>query len=113
MVTYRIYCLLDKQKKELLDFLLCDDPENAHCPLPLVGGDMNRKRVDAEEPVTATGIYRDRWERKEIRPDQDRRRIRARIPDWIDYRSVEDWQAAVRRGGAMERAWYQRHQNGI
>jgi len=108
-VTYRIYCLLDEQKSKLLEFLLRQNAGEPDCPLPILGGKENRKRVEAEEPVLTTGIYRDPWERKEISPDENIRRTRRRIMDGINYNSWEDSQAAVRRGRKMEDGWLSRH----
>ena len=108
-VTYRIYCLLDEQKSKLLEPLLRQNAGEPDCPLPILGGKENRKRVEAEEPVLTTGIYRDPWERKEISPDENIRRTRRRIMDGINYNSWEDSQAAVRRGRKMEDGWLSRH----
>lgn len=71
-VTYRICLLTDAQKKALLDFLL-DRPgtgspgaanERESCPLPIIPDETNVQRVDPEEPIQYTGVYRDQWERK-------------------------------------------------
>ncbi|KAK4106821.1 hypothetical protein N658DRAFT_563552 [Parathielavia hyrcaniae] len=64
-VTYRIYRLLPKQRQALLDFLLADDPPFL-MSLPILGDQDNRDRVDPEDPIQQTGIYRDLWERKEL-----------------------------------------------
>ncbi len=66
-VTSRIYQLLPEQRKALLDFLLAEEPPAA-CPLPILGDDHNRTRVDPQEPMRETGIYRDLWERKDYVP---------------------------------------------
>ncbi|KAK3896884.1 hypothetical protein C8A05DRAFT_48276 [Staphylotrichum tortipilum] len=62
-VTYRIYQLLSEQRNALLDFLLAEDAPSAS-PLPILGDENNRVRVDPEEPMRGTGVYRDLWERK-------------------------------------------------
>lgn len=71
-VTYRICLLTGAQKKALLDFLL-DKPgtgspgcarEIETCPLPIIPDETNMHRVDPEEPIWYTGVYRDQWERK-------------------------------------------------
>lgn len=71
-VTYRICLLTDAQEKALLDFLL-DPPgprssvaaeEIVRCPLPIIPDETNTQRVDPEEPIGYTGVYRDQWERK-------------------------------------------------
>lgn len=71
-VTYRICLLTDTQKKALLDFFLgtpstgssgvAKDRET--CPLPIIPDETNVQRVDPEEPIRYTGVYRDQWERK-------------------------------------------------
>ncbi|KAH6622836.1 VTC domain-containing protein [Chaetomium tenue] len=66
--TYRIYQLLPEQRQAFLDFMLADEPPS-ESPFPILGGDSNRVRVDPEEPIYTTGIYRDLWERKELGPD--------------------------------------------
>ncbi|KAF7552557.1 hypothetical protein G7046_g7384 [Stylonectria norvegica] len=71
-VTYRIYQLVDTQKRQLLDFLGSRpaDLESQKCPLPILPDDNNTYRVDPEEPIVLTGIYRDIWERNP-RPEHD------------------------------------------
>lgn len=64
-VTYRICELLPQQKKALLDFLLAKSPPSL-CPLPILPTIENKRRVDPEEPIHVTGIYRDIWERNEL-----------------------------------------------
>ncbi|KAK7701524.1 hypothetical protein SLS64_010269 [Diaporthe eres] len=63
-VTYRICLLTDAQKKALLDFLLDKPGTGSTCPLPIIPDETNRQRVDPEEPIRCTGVYRDQWERK-------------------------------------------------
>ncbi|KAG6367437.1 hypothetical protein INS49_001626 [Diaporthe citri] len=67
-VTYRICLLTDAQKKALLDFLLLDTPTSAS-PLPIIPDGTNTHRVDPEEPIRYTGIYRDLWERRMPPPE--------------------------------------------
>ncbi|KAG8168348.1 hypothetical protein KVR01_001097 [Diaporthe batatas] len=76
-VTYRICLLTDAQKKVLLDFLL-DVPgtgrsgpvkETDACPLPILPDETNVQRVDPEEPIRYTGVYRDQWERRMPPPE--------------------------------------------
>lgn len=62
-ITYRICLLTDAQKKALLEFLL-GPPEINPCPLPIIPDETNTQRVDPEEPIGYTGVYRDQWERK-------------------------------------------------
>ncbi|KAK3293434.1 uncharacterized protein B0H64DRAFT_326608 [Chaetomium fimeti] len=98
-VTYRIYQLLPEQRNALLDFLLGDEPPSGS-PLPILGDQNNRVRVDPEEPIKTTGIYRDLWERKDISPDAGDRRERD-VWDEREYPTIEDFRAA--RGRARER----------
>lgn len=39
------------------------------CPLPLAADGANVERVDPEELISKTGVYRDRWERKDLPDD--------------------------------------------
>ncbi|KAM6523988.1 hypothetical protein FSOLCH5_004595 [Fusarium solani] len=99
-VTYRIYELLPEQKQALIEFLTADaaPPES---PLPILGHDMNRNRVDPEEPIEETGIYRDLWERKELPLDApDAARMRD-VWDALDFPTQADKAASKRR--AIER----------
>jgi len=66
-VTYRIYQLLDGQIQQLFQFL--SDTPTTSCSLPILGDKNNKRRVDPEEPIEITGIYRDKWERKPLSPD--------------------------------------------
>ncbi|KAH9991313.1 hypothetical protein F4779DRAFT_249005 [Xylariaceae sp. FL0662B] len=105
MMTYRIYRLLDSQKLELLQFLLSEAPPPGSSPLPILGNKNNRRRVDPEEPVEATGIYRDLWERKPLGQDELDRRLKDVIDD-IDFPTDEDLEeaqerAAIRRQRVM------------
>jgi hypothetical protein len=97
-VTYRIYQLLEDQKKQLLDFLMSDTPTAS--PLPILAGEKNRKRVDPEEPIEVTGIYRDIWERRELPPDGPDERSRD-VWDKLEYPSFQDFQDA--RGRCRDR----------
>lgn len=64
-VTYRICELTGEQKTSLVRFLLATAPERniLSCPLPITPGAENTHRIDPEEPISWTGIYRDTWER--------------------------------------------------
>ncbi|KAK7421122.1 hypothetical protein QQZ08_010126 [Neonectria magnoliae] len=92
-VTYRIFKLLDEQKH-----VLVQSPPN--CPLPILGDLDNRERVDPEEPIESTGIYRDRWERKPLSEDEWDSRLRD-VVDTFNYVSQDEWAAAKTR--AMKR----------
>jgi hypothetical protein len=103
-VTYRIYQLLEDQKKTLLDFLMADSPPTAS-PLPILGDGNNWKRIGPEEPIETTGIYRDVWERKELSADGPDRRSRDAY-DKFNYPLMDDWHAARER-------WLRRNGGGI
>lgn len=60
----------------------------------------NRIRVDPEEPIRDTGIYRDLWERKDIPPSRGDPRLRD-VSSPLDYPDIEDHFASKHR--AMER----------
>ncbi|KAK2602853.1 hypothetical protein N8I77_009358 [Diaporthe amygdali] len=63
-VTYRIYLLTDMQKKAMMDFFQAKEASNeVECPLPVLPDETNTQRVDPEEPIRVTGVYRDAWER--------------------------------------------------
>ena len=96
-VTYRIYRLLDSQKQQLLDFLLSEETPPALCPLPILGDDENRQRVDPEEPIVDTGIYRDNWERKPPPWDKPDGRVRD-VKYTLNYPTMDDWKASRSRG---------------
>jgi hypothetical protein len=98
-VTYRIYQLLPEQRSALLDFLIAEEPPSAS-PLPILGNEDNRIRVDPEEPIQTTGIYRDPWERKELAPDAGDSRLKD-VWDTMEYPTREDFSASRRR--AFER----------
>lgn len=59
-VTYRIYKLLDRQVKSLLDFILLDHhSKGTPCLLPILGDKENRDRVDLDDAIDCHGIFRD------------------------------------------------------
>ncbi|KAI9164071.1 hypothetical protein HJFPF1_05707 [Paramyrothecium foliicola] len=71
-VTYRICRLLPEQKQALLEFATASQP--GRNPLPILPNEDNRERVDPEEPIEETEVYRDLWERKfHPEPFSDRR----------------------------------------
>ncbi|KAI5865862.1 hypothetical protein GGS23DRAFT_357446 [Durotheca rogersii] len=103
--TYRIYRLLDSQKRKLSQFLLSEAPLPGTSPLPIFGDKNNRWRVDPEEPVETTGIYRDLWERKPLGKDDPDLRLRDVI-DTIDYPAEDDLRQAQERAAIRrERNW--------
>ncbi|KAJ4259710.1 hypothetical protein NW762_007641 [Fusarium torreyae] len=87
-VTYRIYELLPEQKQALIRFLTADSiPSDV--PIPILGSDSNRNRVDPEEPIASTGIYRDVWERKDRIPTVGDDRLRD-VWDKLKFPTLED-----------------------
>ncbi|KAF5619465.1 hypothetical protein F52700_11748 [Fusarium sp. NRRL 52700] len=68
-VTYRICRLTSEQKLRLLKFLTAE--ESGHNPLPILADEKNNFRVDPEESPEETGIYRDIWDRSELREDEN------------------------------------------
>lgn len=101
MLTYRIFRLLDSQKLELLQFLLSESPPSPESsPLPILGKKINTRRIDPEEPVETTGIYRDLWERKPLGEGELDRRLKDVI-DEIDFPTDEDLRQAQERGRNM------------
>jgi hypothetical protein len=106
-VTYRIYQLLPEQRKALLDFLVVDGTPPAS-PLPILGDENNRIRVDPEEPIQTTGIYRDLWERKELTPEAGDARLKDvwskfEWPTWQDRRDSQ--RRALERKRRIQDSW--------
>ncbi|KAG7290258.1 hypothetical protein NEMBOFW57_000257 [Staphylotrichum longicolle] len=108
-VTYRIYQLLPEQRNALLDFLLADELPST-CPLPILGDRNNRIRVDPEEPIRTTGIYRDLWERNGIPPGVGDVRLRD-VWDKTEFPTLDDYSASRHRALdrkeriELEKAW--------
>lgn len=97
-ITYRICRLLDEQKKALLDFLTLPGEGEATppCPLPIHPDEQNLDRVDPEEPIAETGIYRDLWERKDLPLEGWDTRSRD-VVQRIDWPTDADYDASQRR----------------
>ena len=93
-----------------MDFLL-HDPDSTSAPvpspLPILGDENNRTRVDPEEPILETGIYRHAWDRKDLPlhpncPDYRRRDVF----DGLDWVTFDEWmESADRARERNERAW--------
>ncbi|KAK3896599.1 hypothetical protein C8A05DRAFT_48409 [Staphylotrichum tortipilum] len=96
-VIYRICRLLDSQKDELAAFLLSDATlPDQPCTLPILPAEANRQRVDPEQAIETTGIYRDPWERR-LRPlGATDLRLRD-VVDTFNYLSIQDYREARRR----------------
>ncbi|KAK4092837.1 hypothetical protein Purlil1_2762 [Purpureocillium lilacinum] len=99
-VTYRIVKLLDEQKQALVQFLLAGDEAPVSCPLPIIVDSENRYRVDPEEDMRSTGIYRDLWERKPWPDDAWDYRLRD-VFDSLNWVTEQDWLDSAAR--AMDR----------
>ena len=77
--------------------MLSETTPPPQCPLPLLPSENNRQRVDPEQAIETTGIFRDPWERQ-VRPlDWADARIKD-VMDLFNYLSFEDWRDASRRG---------------
>lgn len=63
-VTYRICLLTDAQIRTLMDFLQDEEGgDKVPSPLPILPDETNTQRVDPEEPIRVTGVFRDAWDR--------------------------------------------------
>ncbi|KAJ2990395.1 hypothetical protein NUW58_g2425 [Xylaria curta] len=69
--TYRIYQLTDSQREQLIEFLLSKPTLPAAHAIPIRPGSKNIWRVDPEEAVVNTGVYRDIWERNPLEWDDE------------------------------------------
>lgn len=104
-VTYRICRLLvDRQKQSLVQFLLSEDTTPPRDLLPVLPAQQNRQRVDPEEAITTTGIYRDPWERRR-RPLEDGDLRLRDVGDLFNYVSREEQrEARLRAARARDEA---------
>ncbi|KAI3394045.1 hypothetical protein diail_3264 [Diaporthe ilicicola] len=96
-VTYRIWQLLPEQKKALLDFFLAV-PGEMGSPLPIRPSQKNLFRVDPEDPIAETRIYRDVWERKPLGDDDRDERLRHCRGDRKNYPTPADEHRSKTRG---------------
>ncbi|KAI1325018.1 hypothetical protein F5Y16DRAFT_283364 [Xylariaceae sp. FL0255] len=101
-VTYRIYQLLEKQRQDLLQFLLSDITPPTECPIPIHGTRENLNRVDPEEPIIDTGVYRDLWERKGLGPDDVDPRT-GDVCQNLDYPTYDEFWEAKKRAAYRRR----------
>lgn len=99
-VTYRICRLTSEQKLQLLNFLTAEEPD--HSPLPILPDEKNDYRIDPEESPEETGIYRDIWDRSELREDSYDQRLRD-VWNKLDYLTHSD------KGNAADRALERRN----
>ncbi|KAG4278931.1 hypothetical protein FPRO04_06252 [Fusarium proliferatum] len=99
-VTYRICRLTSEQKLQLLKFLTAEEP--GQNPLPILPDEKNDYRIDPEESPEETGIYRDIWDRSELREDAYDQRLRD-VWNKLDYLTHSD------KGNAGDRALERRN----
>ncbi|KAH7322475.1 hypothetical protein B0I35DRAFT_350840 [Stachybotrys elegans] len=99
-LTYRICQLLPGQKQALLAFLA--KPESQPNPLPILVDMNNGKRIDPEEPIEETRVYRDIWERKYDPDSHGEGRLRT-VWDRKDYPTWDDKMDALCRAKARQR----------
>ncbi|KAF5677663.1 hypothetical protein FDENT_9176 [Fusarium denticulatum] len=99
-ITYRICRLTSEQKLQLLKFLTADEPSQN--PLMILPDEKNDYRIDPEESPGDTGIYRDIWDRSELRGDAYDQRLRD-VWNKVDYITHSD------KGNAGDRALERRN----
>ena len=91
-----------------MDFLLSELDINGSrndgmlWPLPIYPDKKNLTRIDPEEPIAETGIYRDLWERKPLGDDDGDRRSHCCSYNSLDYPSMSDYHRS------RERCWLRR-----
>lgn len=118
-ITYRIWQLLDTQKKELLDLLLSEPDiegkRNNSGPyhLPIYPDQNNLTRIDPEEPIHETGIYRDLWERKPLGDNDGDPRSHCAAYNSVDYTSMTEFEKSKERCWARRVAIDQRWEDEI
>ncbi|KFA52171.1 hypothetical protein S40293_00609 [Stachybotrys chartarum IBT 40293] len=93
-LTYRICRLLPEQKQALVEFI--SSPKSCPDPLPILPDERNRERVDPEEPLEETGIFRNIWERKHRPVTHSDPRLKD-VCDPVDYPTLVDKRDAQRR----------------
>lgn len=80
-----------------MDFLQAKEGGNeVPCPLPILPDETNTQRVDPEEPIRVTGVFRDSWDR--VTPP----------PEWMgDGRSHCMWNPLdfPTKAGHQEASW--------
>ncbi|EXK98260.1 hypothetical protein FOQG_01230 [Fusarium oxysporum f. sp. raphani 54005] len=99
-VTHRICRLTSEKRLQLLKFLTAEVPD--HSPLPILPDEKNDYRIDPEESPEETGIYRDIWDRSELREDAYDQRLRD-VWNELDYLTHSD------KGNAADRALERRN----
>ncbi|KAI0972953.1 hypothetical protein F4678DRAFT_459808 [Xylaria arbuscula] len=97
MTTGRIYQLLPNQRSALVKYLLSETTPPAECPFPLLATKANIKRIDTEERIVDTGVYRDTWERKDLGMEDFYRDLDNRVYSVVDFPTDEDAHDEMRR----------------
>lgn len=64
-------------------------------PLPIRPDNNNLARIDPDEPIYETGIYRNLWERKPFGDDDVERRSGCCVFNEVDYPNIADYQHEV------------------
>lgn len=96
-MTHRIWQLLPEQRKDLFEFLLSETGEVKN-PLPIIPSEKNLFRIDPEDPITETRIYRDIWERKPLGDDDGDARRHHCCGDKVEYPCRTDEERSKGRG---------------
>lgn len=78
------------------------------CPLPIFPDQKNLTRIDPEEPISETGIYRDIWERKPLGDDDADPRSHCCSFNTVDYTSREDYSRSRQRSWERKVAIYEK-----
>lgn len=104
-ITYRICQLTDAQKGTLLRFLQSEDPQQGTCPLPILPDGNNLIRVDPEEPFSATGVYRDLWEREMPPPESMGDGRNSCVWNRLDFPTKADQDDALMRWKSRTDRW--------
>lgn len=105
-VTYRICQLLDEQQKMLTDFLLANDGiAITRCPLPVLPGAENRVRIDPVDAIPVHRVYRDVWEREQLREPLRTGRLYDRdVVSSLDYPELDVDEEIKRLDAIIEEA---------
>ena len=71
----------------------------------------NRKRVDPEEAIQKTGIYRDKWERRQLSADDHDERL-GDVMDDFNYVSLKEFSEARHRAIELRERRFKEEQLG-
>lgn len=111
-VTFRIYALTDEQLDSLLHFLERGPKSHStqqgqflECPLPILGNDNNRTRIDPDVAIPMHNVFRDRWERKAMWESYSAYsfgKAKGRPRNELDYPEIKQKWAQTRSRGEGE-----------